>query len=79
MSLLTGAAFLTLAVVNIADQRVTLTITAHAGIAVVAAVIALAWTLASHRKEAAEIVRYLRHRSAPALASGSRERPEPTR
>jgi Methylamine utilisation protein MauE len=79
MSMLTGAALLALAVVSVADRRDALTVTAHAGTAAAAAVIALAWTLASHRKEAVQVVGYMRYRSAPALASGSPERPEPPR
>jgi hypothetical protein len=81
MSLLTGVAILALAVVSIAGRRDALTVTAHAGTAAAAAVIALTWTMANHRRQAVQIIARMRHRPAPVLApglpSGPAERPEP--
>lgn len=74
-SVLAGSVFLTLAVVNIADAGDAEMAGAHAGVALVAAIILLAWTLAAHRREAAAIISRLGRTasagSVPALSPGT--------
>ncbi|HEY2241303.1 MAG TPA: MauE/DoxX family redox-associated membrane protein [Streptosporangiaceae bacterium] len=55
-SVLAGSAFLALAAINIADAGDAGMTGAHVGVAVVAAVIVLTWTLAAHRREAMAMI-----------------------
>jgi hypothetical protein len=64
-SMLAGSALLTLAAVNIADPGDAEMTGAHAGVALVAAVISLAWTLAAHHREATAIIDRFGRRASP--------------
>jgi hypothetical protein len=64
-SVLAGSALLALAAVNIADAGDAEMAGAHAGVALVAAVISLAWTLAAHRRQAMAIVNRFARSASP--------------
>jgi len=55
-SVLAGTALLTLAAINIVDAGDAEMTGAHVGVALVAAVISLTWTLAAHRREAMAMI-----------------------
>lgn len=64
-SVLAGSALLALAAVNIADAGDAEMTGAHAGVALVAAVISLTWTLAAHRREAMAMINRWRRSASP--------------
>jgi hypothetical protein len=64
-SMLAGSALLTLAAVNIADPGDAEMAGAHAGVALVAAVISLTWALVAYHREATAIISRFGRRASP--------------
>lgn len=64
-SIVAGSALLALAAINVADPGDAEMANAHAGVALVAVIISLAWTLAAHRREAVTIINRFGRRASP--------------